>query len=216
MTPKQKIFFLYRKFKHFFFKRIFRFFILHKFYVNPIRKLHLGCGERLLQGWLNADIYNGDIYLDITKKLPFKSNSIDLVYSHHVIEHITLAQFKDLIAELYRVMKPGAWAHIVTPDLKKIVHVYSRPEEHEDLIEYYCKDDSLIGPAHYVNVAMRQEQEHLYIYDFTLLQTLFQNVGFREMVSCEYGESRVDELKGIDDHGYKMIDKISLTIELKK
>jgi hypothetical protein len=51
-------------------------------------RLHLGAGPRLLPGWLNSDLVTGDIYLDITRRLPLPDASLDYVYGEHVIEHV--------------------------------------------------------------------------------------------------------------------------------
>jgi len=39
-----------------------------------------------------------------------ESESIDGIYSHAVLEHIPLSQFKNMFVECYRVMKPGSYA----------------------------------------------------------------------------------------------------------
>lgn len=48
--------------------------------------------------------------------LMFKANSVDEVNSSHFVEHLTGAERISFFNELYRVMKPGAVATIVTPN----------------------------------------------------------------------------------------------------
>ena len=55
-------------------------------------KLHLGCGKNMLPGWINTDFppkKENILELDATKKFPFEDNSIDYVFSEHMIEHIS-------------------------------------------------------------------------------------------------------------------------------
>lgn len=73
-------------------------------------KLNLGCGEKILDGYINYDKYpiNDKVkYLDIEQlPLPFESNSIDEIYISHVIEHLTIDKYA-FIKELIRILKPN-------------------------------------------------------------------------------------------------------------
>lgn len=83
---------------------------------NKTKKLNLGCGKDFKKDYINCDIRKDvkpDVVLDLTKKLPFKENSIDKVYMKHVLEHIPNYDF--LIKELYRICKKGAIIHILVP-----------------------------------------------------------------------------------------------------
>ena len=79
-------------------------------------KLHLGCGNNYLEGYVNCDYTNKvkvDKIVDLEKTLPFKNNSIKEVYSRNTFEHIT--NFMELMKELYRVCKPNAKLTIIVP-----------------------------------------------------------------------------------------------------
>ncbi len=75
--------------------------------------LNLGCGNRPLRGFVNVDKYNrkyADEIYDLNKEIPVKSDSVDLVYSDNVFEHIS--NILDLMKECQRILKPGG--HLVT------------------------------------------------------------------------------------------------------
>ena len=110
------------------------------------RYVHLGgdwwnrCGA----GWVNVDVafaqlgvpegaYARDahgrklLHLAVTdrfKRLPFPSNSIHLVYSEHMIEHVLPDALGLLLAEVHRVLAPGGIARFSTPDLGKYIRGY--------------------------------------------------------------------------------------------
>jgi predicted SAM-dependent methyltransferase len=81
-------------------------------------KLNLGCGSQLLEGYLNCDLYNplAELKCD-AKKLPFDDNSIEEIYSFHLIEHFDFHEAFVVLKEWYRVLQEGGKLYIETPDL---------------------------------------------------------------------------------------------------
>lgn len=87
-------------------------------------KLHLGCGNRIVPGYVNVD-YNPDVMPDVVHDLtvypwPFEDNQFDEVISFHVIEHLihqgNAEEFFAFFRECWRVMKDKATIRIITPD----------------------------------------------------------------------------------------------------
>ena len=92
---------------------------------SPLR-LHLGCGENRLEGYINVDFPPTehtiqtksvpDIYADITK-LRFPDQCVDEIRLHHVFEHFERTQALALLVQWHRWLKIGAKLHIETPDI---------------------------------------------------------------------------------------------------
>jgi len=86
-----------------------------------LKILNLGCGEDYREStekieWINLDVnkkINADIYTDLEKKLPFKEDTFDGIYTSHVLEHIK--NLKELMSELKRICKNGAIIKIRVP-----------------------------------------------------------------------------------------------------
>ena len=79
-------------------------------------KLNLGCGDKILKGFVNVDIkkFPGvNIAADLNKNLPFKDNYADYILCEHVIEH--LEKPIDFLLELWRISKPNAIIDIYAP-----------------------------------------------------------------------------------------------------
>lgn len=109
---------------------------------HGVVRLHIGCGPRVLKGWLNIDLEychykdylkyytdrfypeavrgtEEDLYaMDVTTApLPLPDESVDLVFHEDLIEHLTEKEQIAFLAEMRRVMKKGAVHRVNTPNL---------------------------------------------------------------------------------------------------
>ncbi len=83
-------------------------------------KLHLGCGRRKFSGWLNCDLHDSDMDMDI-RKLPFDDESIDDIAAIHVCEHFYVKEILSIMQEWRRVLKPGGRMTLELPCLDKVL-----------------------------------------------------------------------------------------------
>jgi predicted SAM-dependent methyltransferase len=85
------------------------------------RKLNLGSGEFLKEGFVNVDYYSSampDISHDLNQiPYPFEDNSFELVEADHVLEHL-MNPFQ-VMGELRRICSPGAIIHIRVPHFSR-------------------------------------------------------------------------------------------------
>jgi predicted SAM-dependent methyltransferase len=60
--------------------------------IDHMKKLNVGCGNRILPGYVNIDIVQGpgvDVVHDLNEfPYPFKDNEFDVIYADNVIEHV--------------------------------------------------------------------------------------------------------------------------------
>lgn len=99
-------------------------------------KLHLGCGQRYLQGYTNIDFPPSehsvqtqsvaDRHADLTT-LRFARGEVDEVRLHHVFEHFRRPQATSLVAGWNSWMRLGGTLHIEVPDLGKAARVFCNP-----------------------------------------------------------------------------------------
>lgn len=91
---------------------------------QPLR-LHLGCGEQHLEGYVNIDYppsehnvmkVKADIYADILT-LDFPPGSIDEIRLHHVFEHFNRVTALAMLIRWHKWLKIGGKLWIETPDL---------------------------------------------------------------------------------------------------
>lgn len=55
---------------------------------------------------------------------PFDTNSFDLVFASHVLEHVPWYRTETALAEVWRVLKPGGEFEVYVPDFAYIVSCY--------------------------------------------------------------------------------------------
>lgn len=82
--------------------------------------LHLGCGRRVLPGFINSDRFVDDVGLekhDILN-LPYPDESADLILAEHMIEHLTFQEEEEFCREAYRVLKRGGVLEVEVPDME--------------------------------------------------------------------------------------------------
>lgn len=141
-------------------------------------------------------------------KLP--DNTFDILYTHHMLEHVPHFRMEMVIAEFNRVIKIGGTLRVVVPNLKAAVMAYVNNDEsffshsrhysdHMGLGAMFVR--TLISPGK-ETIAMSREMDevlgsyaHLYSYDFDMLRILLEKWGFDQVIESDPGGSATDELQ---------------------
>jgi beta-1,4-mannosyl-glycoprotein beta-1,4-N-acetylglucosaminyltransferase len=86
-----------------------------------LTKLNIGCGDALLPGYLNTDLYNpnAQVKADATK-LPFPNGRFEEVISIQVFEHLPCQEAMNILTEWKRVLKPGGKLVIEVPNIQEL------------------------------------------------------------------------------------------------
>jgi hypothetical protein len=86
---------------------------------SPLLKLDLGCGKGTVtpDGFLKIDkqASPGVRVVDLRKRWPWGKNTVDEVHCGYLVNYLTPTERIHFVHELYRVLKPGAKATIITP-----------------------------------------------------------------------------------------------------
>ncbi|MBV8870862.1 MAG: methyltransferase domain-containing protein [Acetobacteraceae bacterium] len=131
--------------------------------IPPLR-LHIGCGERLLPGWVNADcvarlpgVVTG---LDLTA-LPYPDGSVDEILAEHVLEHLSFAEEALAWPEMVRVLRAGGTLTLEVPDFEWVCAAFLAASDE-------WRDFYVVGhPDHYAGCGRALDQR------WGILQTMF-------------------------------------------
>jgi predicted SAM-dependent methyltransferase len=119
---------------------------------TPVRVV-LGAGHTSFPGWFHTDKELLDVTSPADWSALFEPNSIDLLLSEHMLEHLTEDEARVAVAECYRYLKPGGLFRVAVPD-------------------GYRRD-----PA-YVREASPPNDGHKVLYNIDTLSALLQSAGF--------------------------------------
>jgi SAM-dependent methyltransferase len=148
-------------------------------------KVHLGCGTHYLPGWINCDVVpdmRADKYFDLeTFPWPFPDNSVDEIFMDQVLEH--LSDTMKVMAEIYRILKPGGIARIIVP-YAKTDGAFQDPTHKrfftEKTMDYFSDDYAYNFYSHYRFKILRAE---LTGRSDTLLKHIRNAIPFRKILN---------------------------------
>lgn len=187
--------------------------------------VNLGCGLSVCAGWLNIDgslnaliaswpgfmhrlfyrlsgasqYYSQQEYCDLLQKhrfihhdlihgIPLVDGVVDVVYTSHFLEHLYKNDGKRLLQEAYRVLKPNGTLRVCVPDLEYAIALYSRGEKEKMLLNNFFVEDQ-----------GSQYARHKYMYDFEMLKTILDEIGFKEVRRRAYRQGQTPNLDCLDN-----------------
>lgn len=169
-------------------------------------RLHLGCGHHLKHGYINVDQYTsapGIIQMDIFN-LPFENNSIDEIFTEHMLEHLGKFQVPLSLKEWARVLKPNGKLVMNLPNLEWCMQQWLATAEDQ---RWGWQLDTIFGlqthPGEFHKTGFTEQR----------LQQLLRVAGFRQIVINEYWSHSqscfwVEASKGYDTSPVKYLASI--------
>jgi predicted SAM-dependent methyltransferase len=155
-------------------------------------RLHVGCGQEAISGWINIDnqpLPGVDRVLDVRGGLPF--SDVAAIYAEHFIEHLGFEDALAFLAECRRVLAADGVLRLSTPNLDWVLtthyrwHGVTAPDRVDDCMK--------------LNRAFRA-WGHQFLYNQETLAAVLRHAGFKDVRFHRYGESERPELRGLERH----------------
>jgi len=160
-------------------------------------KINIGCGKANLQSWINLDIEKGaDIVLDLNQGLPFKDNSVQYLYSEHLLEHFSFREGQVLLKDCFRILSEGGIIRIATPDLDHIIKKYSSDWKNQDWL--LSPEYSFIKTKGNMLNVVFSWWGHKFLYNEEDLRIQLEDAGFTNLVRTDFGSSRFSDLCNLE------------------
>lgn len=168
------------------------------------RRVQIGGGSHYLEGFLNIDIVPpADIVWDVREELPLASESSELIFSEHLLEHLDYpASAKKLAKECFRVLEKGGRLILGVPNSEQAVRAYVTRDPHyfaRTAGRWQRKRDCVIETyIDVLNYHFRDQQDddkyspHLWSYDLEKLEFMLKASGFTEIGEWEIDLSLVN------------------------
>jgi predicted SAM-dependent methyltransferase len=153
---------------------------------RPAVKLHLGCGGKRWEDFVNVDLYPfdpnvkdtsrsgciADVFADI-RHLDIPADTIDDIFTSHTLEHFPRWQTVEMVRDWHRMMKPGGRLVVEMPDFVRCVLWLFHPRRHKRY---------LARTQFYGNQWDRLEYEtHRYVWSAREFTSALREIGFRKV-----------------------------------
>lgn len=172
-------------------------------YTDNLVKLNIGSfTDQFYFGWANIDAIDlsqfaesqGYLFqqMDVTKGLNSADNTCDIIFSSHLLEHLSREEGKSFLKECYRILKPGGIIRVSTPDAQK-------------LTTEYLNDN--IWKYKYINTGVENADDsaeayfdlllagHKTVYDEIALRGILDKAGFTKIEKTSPFDSRSDVIR---------------------
>lgn len=198
-----------------------------------LRNLNIGAGADLIvEDYLNIDYsytpefierYRtstnvGVLRMDIVNEFRGIQN-VDVVYTCHLLEHVTLVEGRDFLTHCYSSLNIGGKLRLCVPDFNIWATALSNNDT--EFFDFYrsnmpYKIDNVYNNNFAFFTTVIYGHGHRMIYTFDFLQDLLKDIGFRNIEQRVWGESNIPQISTLEDKNNILRSKESLIIEAIK
>jgi SAM-dependent methyltransferase len=182
---------------------------------NPLLRVIVSLIERGLGRQLYTRFPSEVYRWDVTRGLPWKDETVEVIYASHFLDHLPRQQAEDFLREAYRVLIPGGILRLALSDLERKARQYL-DEVHQARLgasswekglpaDNFLRSTllgvevrpSLTRPISFLR-ALLFRGGHLWMWDAPSLILLLRHIGFREVRECAFRESIIQEVSLLD------------------
>jgi predicted SAM-dependent methyltransferase len=212
-----------------------------------LRGIHVGCGPNVRRHWLNTDRrvfadpdggvsppdrivratherYRERYFLshDAREPYPVEDESFEFAYSEHFIEHVPLDSAIAWLREIRRLLRPGGFLRLSTPDLRRYVEGYLDPEgsffaEHREVLRHIpqFRESGVPDRRGFMVNQIFRYFEHQWIYDLEEIRAAAAAAGFAPdaVTECSFQNGRLPEVVKLDQASH---NDESLYVEIER
>lgn len=183
-------------------------------HVDASRKLLLA--KTPILGFLARKIIGSESYWDTNVqfknilKMKLKTNSVQSVYSSHLLEHLYYNQCEELLRKLHDSMIEGGTIRLALPDYDAFIFKFVKAFESNALIAMQEFEASLLSypliKPRFRTFIWNQLTGNLHIHrwhpNFAVVQQMLLEAGYTNIEKCEYRESGLQEINQLENREF--------------
>lgn len=171
----------------------------------------------ILKSRLNTVFPQNVRYGDIIKGLPLENDSCTGLYCSHVLEHLSLHDFRIALRNSHKILKTGGIFRCVVPDLEYYARKYISALDNGDASAslQFIGENTLLGKEDRPRglkgfmSAFLGNAYHLWMWDRISLSEELRMAGFTDIRVCKFNDSSDDFFKLVEDEG-RFINAVSM------
>jgi predicted SAM-dependent methyltransferase len=138
-------------------------------------------------------------FADAKAHIPLPDESVSILYSSHMLEHLDRLEAGLFLMEVKRVLRSGGAIRLVLPDLSKAIARYNQKQDADAFLE--STSMCIANPRGFLQrfrMALIGNRHHLWMYDSKSLRKLLENNGFKKIELLASGETTLSEYGSLD------------------
>jgi hypothetical protein len=142
-------------------------------------------------------------YGDIVKGLPVAAGSCRAVYCSHVLEHLSLQDFRTALKNTCSYLEKDGIFRLVLPDLEYLARTYLDSDAADAALVFMEK--SYLGkktrPTGFKGLVREQlgNSNHLWMWDYKAMASELEQAGFRNIRRAAFGDSAEPKFQAVED-----------------
>lgn len=142
-------------------------------------------------------------YGDIVKGLPVLAGTCSAIYCSHVLEHLSLDDFRLGLINTYKLLQEGGTFRLVLPDLEYLVKIYAESPANDAamIFMYECGlglERRPKGLKAFI-VSLLGNSQHFWMWDYKAIELELLRVGFSSIRRASFGDSKDNMFQLVED-----------------
>lgn len=145
------------------------------------------------------------VYGDVVKGLPVQASSAKAIYSSHVLEHLTLDEFRIAIRNVLRYLQVGGCFRLVVPDLEFLMKEYLADSSADASARFMgashlgeaCRVRGIRG----VLVSTFGRSKHYWMWDYKAIEAELAAADFVDIRRAKFADSNDPYFKDVESSG---------------
>jgi len=138
-------------------------------------------------------------YADAIRKIPVPDDSVDVLYTSHMLEHLDRNEAALFFNQAKRVLKRGGILRIAIPDLRMIIDSYNVDGDADKFVNATLLSiPKPQGLFQRIKATVIGGRHHHWMYDVNSLTKLIRENGFDKISALAAGQTGIADAGGLD------------------